>query len=192
MKRAILAIAAVFAFAGMATAPALAGSHPAPHGITHAAAAKRSSVAWCEDVSNGLCTQAAGFGTTVTAQAANGNPNQAFNIFTESGTCNNGLSTSSCPFPGAPAGKQIVVIGGTSPQNSGLCGGWSGSSPTDGTLVHCNGGTGTIFVLNGTRMESGLVGRQHGGPTYLCVAAHTIRIFFSFTTGACQWNQFPQ
>jgi len=118
----------------------------------------------CNNKGNGDCLQAAGSGATVHAFAFNGQPNQQFNLFVPSNTvCGDNISDTNCPFPGAPVGKQIAVIGGQSAQNAGLCGGWT-QLGFSGSLVPCNGGSGTVFVIDGFALESGLIGRKRSWP----------------------------
>lgn len=148
----------------------------------------------CAEEGAGHCIQASGGNNgAVSAHPANGMPNQQFNFFTAPGSpCAGGLSTSSCPFPHAPAGKQIVVIGGQDAENSGFCAAFVILNAT-GTLDPCNGGAGNVFVLDGHALESGLLGREQGGKTYLCeVDTNQVAVFNSFTEGACQWQNNAQ
>lgn len=192
--KAALALAAACALAGSAGV-ASASVHPAPAAST--AVSSEAAIPGispdvvthvCDQKGNGHCLQAAGSGSTVHAFAPNGQPNQEFNFFLPSTpVCGDNISDTNCPFPGTPTGKQIVVIGGQSNQNAGSCGGWT-SIGNSGSLVPCNGGSGTVFVLDGYAVESGLLGRQTGGKTYLCEGgSNGVAVFTGFTSGACQW-----
>lgn len=186
MKRILLAVAAAAVTSGLALSSAGASVSP-PH-------IRPNTVNQvCDSKGAGNCIQASGAGATIHVFAPNGNPNQEFNLFVSSGSCNNGVSTTTCPFPNAPAGKPVVTIGGQSAANSGLCGGWTTFNFT-GSLVNCNGGQGTVFVLDGFALESGFLGRQAGGKTYLCETggAGDVAVFHQFVSGQCQWNNLPQ
>jgi hypothetical protein len=184
--------------AGLSLVPALASAsvHPAP--VARTSISSEASIpgispdvitSICDQKGNGHCLQAAGFGATVHAFTANGQPNQEFNFFLPSSpVCGDNITDPGCPFPGVTAGQQITVMGGQSAQNAGLCGGWSTGIGFSGTLVACNGGTGTVFVLDGYAVESAFFGRQLGHKTYLCEGGgNGVAVFSSFSSGSCQW-----
>lgn len=198
IRRILTALAVPVTAIGLSLVPALAnaGTHPAP--VARTSISSEAAIPGispdviskiCDHKGNGHCFQAAGSGATVHAFAPNGQPNQEFNFFLPSSpVCGNNVSDPGCPFPGAPVGKQIVVLGGQSAQNSGLCGGWSTGLGFSGSLVPCNGGTGTVFVLDGYSLESAFFGRQTGGKTYLCEgASNGVAVFANFTSDVCQW-----
>jgi hypothetical protein len=141
----------------------------------------------------GHCLQASGAGATLHMFAPNGQPNQEYNFFHPGTvTCGDNITDTNCPFPGVTPGQQIVVIGGQSAQNAGQCGGWT-ALQSAGTLVPCNGGTGTIAVLDGRSVESGLLGREHGGKVYLCENPANLPTYRTvWVQGDCQWSNLAQ
>lgn len=148
----------------------------------------------CDQKGNGNCIQASGGnGGLVTAQPFTGNPNQEFNLFVPgpgNTACGDNITDVNCPFPGVTPGEQIAVMGGQDAENSGSCVAFT-SLRSQGSLAPCNGGTGTILVIDGYSLEFAYVSRQNGGgKMYMCEnPANLPTIRTSWTAGVCQWTQ---
>jgi hypothetical protein len=148
----------------------------------------------CDQKGNGNCIQASGgVGGAVTAQAFSGNPNQEFNLFVPgpgSTACGDNISDTNCPFPGVTPGEQIAVIGGQDAENSGACVAFT-SLRTQGHLAPCNGGTGTIFVIDGYSLENAYVSRNNGGgKMYMEENPNNLpTIRTAWVSGISQWTQ---
>lgn len=200
MRRAIraagLALAPVL-LALAAAAPAVASGHHGRPGnpIIHVDPLVISQV--CDQANNsspGHCVQGT-FNNAITLQPPNGNPNQEFNFFLPGPgdtACGDDVSDVNCPFPGVTPGQQIVVLGGQSATNAGHCVAFT-SVRTAPHWSPCNGGTGTIAVLDGFSVEFAAVARQQGGKVYMCEnPSNTATIRTVWTSGVCQWSNLAQ
>lgn len=142
------------------------------------------------------CVQASGGnGNFVTLFAPDGQANQQFNVFSPgpgNTSCGDNITDVNCPFPGVTPGEQIAVIGGQAPENAGSCVAMT-ALRTQAKLAPCNGGTGTIVVIDNHAMEFALLSRQNGGKTYMCenpINNPTERTVF--VAGDCQWSNLAQ
>ena len=186
-------IAAVLAGVVTALVPLFATASPAS-GDIHPRVINQT----CDEAVNAThgahCLQASGgSGATVTMFAPNGQPNQQFDVNIPFSTvCGDNITDINCPFPGVTPGQDIAVIGGQAPTNHGSCVAVV-TIRVQAKLTACNGGSGTVVVIDGHALEFAALSRQNNGKTYLCenpLNVPTERTVF--TAGDCQWSTLPQ
>lgn len=148
MKRIALAFAATLAILGASTAPALAGTHPAP--ATHVSPNSNTELGDFKGIAPNKCMFIAdsGAGSVISENCAF-ETNEYFGLPTNTGACTNGHVTATCPFNFGVGnsvfrGDAIVTIKSQSHTND--CAHVAGTVTL--TMGACNA-TGTNYVRDG-------------------------------------------